>query len=271
MRQLIALVCICTVISCGTKETSETDNTSIPKEIIADNIELAEKKHQLTIRERIDGPANIRDTINGKILFELFDNTLLEVAPQENDWFNIGLYVQVSEEQAETLKILPNQELIFEEKVVGKTKDTVALMILVDEDIALINGLTHKKNIKENTIPERVFSELITTQNFDKVYFDEFLKNFQFELFDSAEQFSDINQYLIYESIMVDMSPRDRMTLLFQNDKLIGLIHSREIQSHDFNTVELIRGHKLSTVNDISKELVALIKKEKIYFYNNVD
>ena len=47
--------------------------------------DIANKQDELILGERIDGPANVRDSANGKIIFTLNDDVLIETAPQEKN------------------------------------------------------------------------------------------------------------------------------------------------------------------------------------------
>ena len=44
---------------------------------------------KLEVGERINGPANIRDTVNGNVLFSLNDGVLIETSPAINKWLKI--------------------------------------------------------------------------------------------------------------------------------------------------------------------------------------
>tara|TARA_B100000809_G_C14949921_1_gene463495 strand:+ start:11 stop:844 length:834 start_codon:yes stop_codon:yes gene_type:complete len=222
------------------------------------------------IGERIDGPANIRDSINGKIIFELFDNALVETSLLENNWFTIGLFVKVDSIQNHKGYIEPNQKLIdFEENIIGVTKDTVRL-IMDDKDYWLIWGKTYKDNIKKESIPELELLNLIEKGNIDSVQINRFIRNFNFK-YDDRLNFEGIKLYFIYQSLIIDPSPRDRISLLFDNDTLIGFVHSRSIKATKFETYELIRGHKLTIIKEINKLRLNKIIENRKLWYSSID
>ena len=78
-------------------------------------------------------------------------------------------------------------------------------------------------------------------------------------------------QYFIYESTVVDFSPLDRITLLFDNQNVVGYFHTRNMVVKGFKTYELVRGHKLSIIETLPiKDIKSLIQKRNAY-YNSVD
>ena len=101
------------------------------------------------------------------------------------------------------------------------------------------------------------------------------LKNFiwSFDFQDYGENTElKYKQLYIYESTVVDPSPRDRITLLFDTkENLIGVIHSRELNLTNYKTYELVRGHSLTVIADIDNNEIKRIKDERINFYNSVD
>ena len=49
--------------------------------------------------ERINGPANIRDSAKGEISFSLNDNVEVETIEPQNDWFKILISIKLTNEQ----------------------------------------------------------------------------------------------------------------------------------------------------------------------------
>jgi len=239
----------------------------------ADKSDKTETSTDLILGEQIDGPANIRDTINGKVLFSLNDNTIVETTPTENDWLIAGLFVKLTPKQMGDFKILPGSNIISSDsKVVGKTLDTVDVWISHDDDsTGLIGAYTHKDNIKSKTVPEKILCEIIDNGKLNIKDLKPFITSFKFQQ-ENLGELPGLTQYYIYESIVVDMSPRDRITLLFnKKNNLVGVIHSRNLVIKNFKTFDLIRGHKLTITSDLDpKEIKSLIDK-RIEFYNSVD
>ena len=226
--------------------------------------------NELILGERIHGPANFRDTINGKILFTLDDNALVETGPTENKWFTAGVFVQMTPEQIKSSVIYPSADLISNGKKIGKAIDTISFWMSSDS-FGLIAGYTHQNNIKSNSSPEKVITELVNQKKLNFRDLEPFIRNFKFEKTDNGG-LSDFAQYFIYESAIVDPSPRDRMTLLINKDsRLVGIIHSRALGATDFKTYDLVRGHRLTVKTDLGADEIKNLIERRINFYNSVD
>jgi hypothetical protein len=263
MKNILIIILLIT-ISCSNKKDKKKNEFDTKKEII-DSV-----KTSLTLGERIDGPANIRDTINGKLLFELSDLTLVETTQIKNNWLEVGVFIKPTQEQADKFYILPNKKIYSgENQIIGITKDTVEFL-MGGEDYALINGYSHKKNIKENSIPENGLMDLIKRNKFKLSEYSDYMKNFKYEI-SGLGGLNNVEQYFIYQSMLIDISPRDRITLIFREKILIGFVHSRKLYLENFKTYELIRGHKLTITSDLTEDEINEIIDNKIKVYNSID
>lgn len=223
------------------------------------------------IGERIDGPANIRESENGKVLFTLNDNVLVECTEPTNGWYVVGTEVELSKEEEKSFKIKKGTQLRdLDGNIIGESKNDINLGMTGEEDGKLtgfIAGLTFKKNIKTTSIAENILGNIIN-QKGRQIHKDDlmdFIKSFNFEMEDDG------NAFFIYENSIDDMSPRDRITLMFQNDKLKGIIHSRKLPIKGFKTYELVRGHKFTPIENLTNSEIKKIISEKIEFYNSID
>jgi len=258
MRHLLYVLTVISLTSCS--NSSDKNDSKIPNE-----------QTELISGERIDGPANLRDTVNGKIIFTLNDNVLVETTPAENKWLVAGVFVMLTPKQIKDFKILPGTDLIStDKKVIGKTVDTVGIWMAEDSS-GLIGAYTYIDNIKSTTIPEIILSKLINQDKTKLSDLEQFMTWLKFEKYELGK-LPNLTQYFIYESIVVDMSPRDRITLLFSKDNtLVGIIHSRPLNTKKFQTYELIREHKLTITGDLSHEEIKKLIDKRIEFYNSVD
>jgi hypothetical protein len=117
------------------------------------------------IGERIDGPANIRDQINGKLLFSLNDHTLVSCTSLKNDWYQIGLLMDVDANQSGMLDISEGRKIRVDGKEVGEIKSDMTVYTGTDgeKSWAELIGYTHKDNIKPESIIETALSEYMKT------------------------------------------------------------------------------------------------------------
>ncbi len=109
---------------------------------------------RLDIGERINGPANIRDTVNGIVLFSLNDGVLIETSPAINKWVKIGVYVKLTGKQMEAFKLEKNIPLLNKAgKTIGKTISLVEIT-MIEEEVGYIEAYTHQDNLNMAFNPE---------------------------------------------------------------------------------------------------------------------
>src|SRR5689334_23411399 len=75
------------------------------------------------ISERIDGPANIRDSVNGRLLFVLNDDVAISANTSKNSWLKVGIVADLNKEQWETKIIAKGSSIIVDGKEVGKAME----------------------------------------------------------------------------------------------------------------------------------------------------
>jgi hypothetical protein len=225
---------------------------------------------RLEVGEKINGPANIRDTVNGKILFSLNDGVIIETSPAINKWVKIGVFVKLTGKQIEAFKLEKNISLINEiGKTIGKTISQVEIS-MIEEEMGYIEAYTHQDNINMEFNPEVQLMKILAMGNYQKKTLEPFMKKFGFTEYQEDNKLK-FTQYFIYESTVVDFSPLDRITLLFDKQNLVGYFHTRNMVVKGFKTYELVRGHKLSIIETLPiKDIKSLIQKRNAY-YNSVD
>ena len=245
MKNLNYILLLISILSCNAKETGETrksDTTAVSEPTIAPEASLATEANEtdLIIGERIDGPANIRSKPNGEILFELYDDVLIEVSSKaENDWYEILVYADINYDEYPMDSILKNRPIIVNEDTIGKVLKSHYVNSGQGRDFAyaMLYGYTHKNNIKPETVIESVFKKRLTENGRDFEAWKWFIKAFKLD--NDAIEFDGLESYYNYETSVDDPSPGFRMVLLFEKERLVGLIHSREIQIDDTKTHKL--------------------------------
>lgn len=225
---------------------------------------------RLDVGERINGPANIRDTINGNILFTLDDGVLIETSPIVNKWVKIGVYIKLTPEQMQAFKLEKNVSLFDEKgKIIGKTIRPIDISMM-EENIGYVEAFTHQDNLNMAFNPELELMKLLNSGNYQKKGMEPYMEKFGFTAYKEDNTLK-YKQYFIYESTVVDFSPMDRITLLFNQQQLIGFFHTRSINVKGFKTHALVRGHKLSVLETISNQDVKSLKQKRNAYYNSVD
>lgn len=233
--------------------------------------------------ERIDGPANVRQEIKGEIIFSLHDNVEVDIGELKNDWYELVVSLKLTEKQYEEGSIKKGEKLYN-----GKG---------VEIGVALKNfnlgskytgggapgipkwygaesyGYTFKSNIRPESIVEPAISKLIQSnrQNLTHLTCKEHMEYFGYVEGLKIKDMDWYVTYMIYESILNDSSPLDRIRLIFEQDTLIAVVHSRELVVTGFETVPIERGRKLTLIKEFSApEKETFIEKNK-QTYRGID
>lgn len=225
---------------------------------------------RLDVVERINGPANIRDTVNGKILFSLPDGVNIETSPAINKWVKIGVYLKLTPKQIEKFQIEKGENLRNEKgDPIGVTLHQVNIS-MVEDEIGYVEAYTHQDNINRAFNPEQELMKILTQGSNQKKAFDSYMKKFGFEEY-QEDHILKYKQYFIYESTVVDFSPLDRITLLFNQNTLSGIFHTRNIIAKGYKTHSLVRGHKLTVPETMNPKDLKYLKDKRNAFYHSVD
>lgn len=221
----------------------------------------------LIISERIDGPANIRDSAGGAVIFFLNDNVPVTTAAAIKRWCHIELQPDLSPAQFKARVIEKGNMLYVNGKVVGKAIKELTLADVYDNHGHLtgeLTGFTAIQNIRKNTIPEEVLCGIISQHTAGLNELKDFLKGYQF----SADTQCGYTSYFLNEGPLYGPSAPMRLELLFEKNKLFGIIHTRKLPIKDSEPYELDRGFFLTVpdyqptgkVMDFIKKFNDLIK-----------
>lgn len=228
--------------------------------------------------ERISGPANVRDAINGKILFSLDDNIKVECTEAKDNWHKVGLDVLMNVTQSKNFKFQKGDTIFNSHgEKIGIVKSDIQPLLknkYKDIETGFIAGYTNKVNIKPESIIENVLTEIIENKDHEVFINDlkRLIDSFQMKKSTPTSQPNENGEWYYYEdNLLDDISPRDRITLIMENKKLIGVVHSHTLNLKHTKTYELIRGHKFTPVSELKQEQIDRIVKERINWYNSID
>ena len=259
MKKLTYILVLISILSCNSKQTNEEAVDKIVKETTA----VSEPNEtELIIGERIDGPANIRNKPNGDILFELNDNALVEVTTKpENGWYQVLVYADIDYNEFEMDSILKDRPIIVDNDTIGKILKSHYVSTGQGGDFAyaMLYGYTHKNNIKPETVIETVFKNNLSENGRDFSVWKGFIEAFKLD--NDAVGYDEFKSFYNYENTIEDPSPGFRIVLLFENQTLVGLIHSREIRLNNTKTHKLNWSYYVTFFNDYPE-------KEQMEFVN---
>jgi len=234
--------------------------------------------------EQIDGPANIRKEPKGLKFISLYDKVEVTCTEIENDWYKIGFDVKLTKEQYEQSKItipagtklynikgkLIGEALIdltFSHKMMGGPKNNRWYGVEW-------TGYTFKSNIRPESIPEIELGELLMKYkgNLNKSQFKDYLKQHGFRDSGLLKRFDKgFEEYMIYENWIDDPSPMDRIRLIFKNEILIAIIHTRDIKVDYLQSDNLTRGRKMMMISKMTGEDSAAFWEMNVRSYDGVD
>lgn len=237
MKHLLYIILIVTIISCDSNEQNNNEVISQTSDTIKSSKPIVNEQ---IIGERIDGPANIRNKPNGELLFELYDNSLVEVSSEsKNDWYEVLVYADIDYNEFEMDSINKGRYIIANNDTLGKVIKShyVSTGKSKDYSYAMLYGYTHKNNIKPETVLENALQKYLQNNQRNLDYWKIFIKSFALK--EDAIEYKNFKTYYNYESCVDDPSPGFRIVLLFDNKELIGLIHSRKLNIHKTKTYKL--------------------------------
>ncbi len=183
------------------------------------------------ISERINGPANLRDSINGKIILSLEDNIAVSSYPISKHWYKIGFEADISPTQYNT-RIIPKGAALY---IHGKKIATVLQPLnLKKEELhqengkirLFIIGYTAIDNIKSTTQPENALNALLvqaSAKSFSS--FADFIKGYQLV----KTKIGDFECYQLDYGIAGGPSSPVRLLLVFSQNSLMGIVHAAAI------------------------------------------
>lgn len=266
MRITFLLLTALSLTACSS-ETAEQGNasTGLHSASLVDSVTVSVQQNptatERIVGERIDGPANVRDGINGKLLFSLDDQVLVSSTPLENDWYRIGLLMDIDTSELGINTVKKGRKIIVDGEEVGEIKADMRVWTGTNYQKAWVelSGYTHKDNIKPGSIIENVLPDYLQTADGERSLpqLQTFIRQFEME---NAEQFEGYTIYYNYENWLEDPSPMWRIGLVFQKDKLVSILHSRPLEIPGTTDHKLERGFDCLVYDDVANghEIVKL-------------
>lgn len=212
--------------------------------------------------ERINGPANIRIEPQKEVFVSLFDSVEVRCTELKDNWFQIVFTIKVSEDIYENQKQIKKGEKLFDfnGKEIGIAITDIPLSTSSSWSSGgapgnpkrfgiEIYGYTHKDNIYSWSIPENPLNKIISENknNLTLETFNKFINDFKFEKYGLLKNLApNLIEYMIHENDIDDLSPIDRIRLIFEGQKLIAIVHSRNLNTTDFKTLNIQRDMKLT-------------------------
>jgi hypothetical protein len=194
--------------------------------------------------ELIDGPANIRDNPNGKVIFSLDNNVEVDVSINIKDgWNRVGLWVYIDEMNVISKEHKIKKDTILydsKNKKIGKLFEEVTWYGIDTEYDkknkrlgVFIDGYTYPGNISNDSKIEIIIEKMVdNSKNLDFKYFEKHIHEFKYykwgENWNKEGHFSG---YVYSEPYLDDMiAGSARIALIFYRNKLAGILHERPMK-----------------------------------------
>jgi hypothetical protein len=180
------------------------------------------------ISERINGPANLRDTINGRIILSLEDNIAVSSYPAPTFWYQIALEADITTTQFKNRTLTKGTSLFLKSQKIATVLQDIYLQ---SENLKndkgkysiFLFGYTTKNNIKPETQPEYALSTILKqASEYPVTRFMNFINGYLI----GKSKICDFECYQLDYGIVAGPSSPIRLILVFYNKKLIGVVHA---------------------------------------------
>ena len=183
------------------------------------------------VGERINGPANVRDTVNGRKLFTLYDKALVDHLTLEYDWYRVGIYADIDTSEFGMDSIRAGRKIVVDGEVIGEIVKTMSVSTSYGGKKAwvFLYGYTHNENIDPASIIEPALEKHIQQSKGDRTLttWQSFIDRFALQ--DNSD-FLGYRLFSNYENSFDDPSPNFRIGLIFQKNILVAILHARPIR-----------------------------------------
>lgn len=204
--------------------------------------------------EQTSGVTQVRDTVNGSVIFTLNDSTVVETAVDSNGWQRIGVWVALNSEGIRSESISSGSDLTATSghHIIGHTEKPFKV-IFPNQGSGLIMGYVPTAQINPVSVPENRLIHEISQGHQTQTRLLPFMTWLGFREY-TIRKIPGYHSYYINQSTVTDPSPRDRISLLFDDaGNLAAVIHSRPLSLPGAKTYDLIRGHSLSIITDLNE------------------
>lgn len=261
VRTVFAVSLFALLAGCGQKVRRDTSiGQSVPL-TIPDSI----------LGERVRGQTDVRGAPGGAVLFTLNDSTLVTCGKAEGGWYPVGLQLALPASAHGTDTLRKGQALVVGGKTVGEVaRDMyVHLSSTGKESWAELTGYVPRDRIYPFSIIEEALAGYMDTVKGRTVEaLQPFITSFALEQFSELKPY---DTYFAYESWIEDPSPLPRVQLVFLENRLVGVVHSRPLEISHAADHQLERGFRVLFLEETPKEVKEDFTKQFNHFITSVD
>lgn len=274
MRRTCYFLVILLFAGCGqgVQQDQTADSTAAATDTIAAQ-PAAAPLPELVIAERAGGAITLTDTVNGKAILSLHDNTLLNSGAVTNGWAVAAIETSLGREAYESSILKKGGKLEQNGQEAGVALEDIPLDNKTEDDKGNRSGTIYayvqEQHIKPGSVIETALRDHLQ-QHPDRslAALQPFIDRFRLEEWDDLKPF---RQYTNYESTAEDPSPVFRTVLIFYKDKLIGVADSRPLQLPATTVNRLERDFTVSFFEGVDKKQQEEYSRKFNRFINSVD
>ncbi len=189
------------------------------------------------LAEIIDGPANVRDEQESTVIISLNDGVFVEAEERPEDWCYIECFAwvrmqDIQSRQYDEMELKAGAPLFDDAEVIIGTASHAVHLPKSNEKGALVEvlvyGMTHRSNIKSESIPEQDFVIQLSceVEPFDQANWVGFMKRHHFDPWQELDD--GVSVYIRYGLGLMG-SPEPRIIFLFQKENLVAALFRRGV------------------------------------------
>lgn len=220
--------------------------------------------------ELVQGPARVRETVNGKLMFTLNDLVLVNTTSPDKGWIQVGIVTELTAAEYACACIRKGSSIKVKNEEVGHAVEELKMDVYKTSNgyHGDLKGYTPSNHIRQATVPEITLESIIArSPNPSREEMQPFINRFRFQSFESL--LPSLVAYEISDTWIENTSDLPRLWLLFENDRLLGVIHSRPLNVLGTRPVKLQYGLHLTMIRDKDHAFVQKLMKEVTRFFNH--
>jgi hypothetical protein len=216
------------------------------------------------------GYCSVKESKNGKDLYQLYGNTWFDCKPIDANFQQILLRVWVKK-----ANVYDDQQILAKSKLYNEfgiiigvaLQDFTPYKFIAELDTAYVfdlSGIISQACINPSSVPETELNKILAVakQNAQQDTFVTHLQKFKYEAQDTGQKYQ---SYIIYEPNFVLQKKEPRILIVFYKNELIAIFYSRNVIAKLYDSIEMGKEFKLiynSKFTESTKsEMIQIFKK----------
>lgn len=216
------------------------------------------------------GYCSVKETKNGKDLYQLYGNTWFDCKPINANYQQILIRVWVKKANVyDDQQILTKAKLYSEQgKIIGVAlQDFTPYKFIEEIDTAYVfelSGIISQACINSSSVPETDLNKILAVakQNAQLDTFINYLQKFKFEVQDTGQKYQ---SYMIYEPNFILQKKEPRILIVFYKNELIAIFYTRNVVAKLYDSIEMGKEYKLiynsKFTENTKSEMIQIFKK----------